>query len=89
MLKMKEKFLAIFPVDYVNANTAEAAALIEKYDILKAAVAEKALPYCNIVCITGDEMQDKLGGYLEELYAQNPKAVGGALPEDGFYYHGA
>ncbi len=34
-------------------------------------------------------MQDKLGGYLEELYAQNPKAVGGALPEDGFYYHGA
>jgi len=76
-------------VDYVNANTAEAAALIEKYDILKAAVAEKALPYCNIVCITGDEMQDKLGGYLEELYAQNPKAVGGALPEDGFYYHGA
>lgn len=75
-------------VDYVNANTAEAAALIEKYDILKAAVAEKALPYCNIVCITGDEMQDALSGYLNVLYEQNPDAVGGALPADDFYYHG-
>lgn len=75
-------------VDYVNANTADAAQLIEKYDILKAAVAEKALPYCNIVCITGDEMQDALSGYLNVLYEQNPDAVGGVLPEDDFYYHG-
>lgn len=75
-------------VDYVNVNTADAAALIEKYDILKAAVAEKALPYCNIVCITGDEMQDALSGYLNVLYEQNPDAVGGTLPADDFYYHG-
>lgn len=40
--------------------------------------------------ITGDEMQDKLGGYSRRTGAQNPAAVGGALPEDGFfYYHGA
>ena len=75
-------------MDYVNVNTADAAALIEKYDILKAAVAEKALPYCNIVCITGDEMQDALSGYLNVLYEQNPDAVGGTLPADDFYYHG-
>ncbi|MBM6828172.1 ABC transporter substrate-binding protein [Anaerotignum lactatifermentans] len=74
-------------VEYVNANTADAAQLIEKYDILKAAVAEKALPFCNIVCMTGDEMTDALSGYLNVLYEQNPAAVGGAMPADEFYYH--
>lgn len=73
-------------VEYVNANTKEAAALIEKYDIVSAAVAEKALPYCNITFIEGREMKQKLSGYLQVLFQQNPKAVGGALPTDDFYY---
>ncbi len=72
--------------DYVNANVEEAAALIEKQDIVPAAVAKKALPYCNITCIEGAEMQSMLGGYLSVLMEQNPKAVGGALPDDAFYY---
>ena len=43
-------------VEWVNGNTAEAAQLISEYGIVEAApVAEKALPYCNIVCITGSE----------------------------------
>lgn len=73
-------------VDYVNTNTADAAKLIEGYDIVPAAVAEKALPDCHIVCITGKDMQEKLSGYLQTLYDQNPAAVGGALPDDAFYY---
>lgn len=73
-------------VDYVNANIPQAAALIEKYDIVPAAVAQRALPYCNITFIEGEEMQQKLGGYLAELMAQNEKSVGGALPDDAFYY---
>ena len=73
-------------VDYVNANVTDAAALIEKYDIVTAAVAEKALPYCNITFIEGTEMQEKLSGYLNVLYEQNPASVGGALPADDFYY---
>ncbi len=73
-------------VDYVNANVTDAAALIEKYDIVTAAVAEKALPYCNITFIEGTEMQEKLSGYLNVLYEQNPTSVGGALPADDFYY---
>ncbi len=76
-------------VEYVQENNEEAAALIEQFDILKADVAQRALPYCNITYITGEEMQAKLSGYLEVLYEQNPKAVGGALPENTFYYHGA
>lgn len=73
-------------VAYVNENTEEAAALVGLYDIVPEAVAIKALPACNIVCITGDEMKQKLSGYLEVLNDQNPQAVGGSLPGDDFYY---
>lgn len=73
-------------VNYVNENIEEAAALIEKYDIVPAAVASKAIPECNITFITGEEMQKKLSGYLAVLLEQNPKSVGGALPEEDFYY---
>ena len=54
-------------MEWVNDNTADAAQLIGDYGIVDAAVAEKALPYCNIVCITGTEMMDKLSGYLSVL----------------------
>ena len=73
-------------VEWVNANTADAAELIGSYDIVEAAVAEKALPYCNIVCITGTEMKDKLSGYLQVLADADASSVGGAMPGDDFYY---
>lgn len=72
--------------DFVNKNIEEAVALIESYDIVKAAIAEKAIPYCNITCITGKEMKEKLSGYLNSLLEQNPEAVGGQLPDEAFYY---
>ena len=70
---------------YTNESRAEAAQLIEKYGIVKAAVAEKAIPFCNIVCVTGTDMKQMVSGYFEVLFAQNPKAVGGELPEDDFF----
>ncbi|MBE5960188.1 MAG: ABC transporter substrate-binding protein [Lachnospiraceae bacterium] len=73
-------------VDYVNANTKEAAAMIESFDIIAAQVAEKALPYCNITYIDGADMKEKLSGYLNVLYTANPQSVGGNLPNDDFYY---
>ncbi len=73
-------------VDYVNGNTEEAAKLIEKFDIVPAAVAQKALPYCNITFIEGAEMKNKLSGYLSVLLEQNEKSVGGEIPADDFYY---
>lgn len=75
-----------FSADFVNKNIEEAAALIESYDIVKAVIAEKAIPYCNITCITGKEMKEKLSGYLNSLLEQNPEAVGGQLPDEAFYY---
>lgn len=75
-------------IDYVVNNPADAATLIENVGIVKAAVAEKALPYCNITYLDGDEMKNAVNGYLTVLYEQNPKAVGGELPGDNFYYTG-
>lgn len=73
--------------EYVNANVKEAAAWVEKYGIVaKAPIAEKAIPACNITYIEGDEMKAKVGGYLQVLFDANPQSVGGALPEDDFYF---
>ena len=76
-------------VEFVNANPADAAVLVEKYGIVAAAVAEKAIPYCNICLIEGGEMQAKLGGYLEVLFEQDANSVGGKLPDADFYCHAA
>ena len=73
-------------VDWVNANTADAAALIGEYGIVDAAVAEKALPYCNIVCLTGADLLEALPGYLEVLYNADAAAVGGEMPDNSFYF---
>ncbi len=83
-----ERFLEQYAasVDWVNVNTADAAALIGEYGIVDAAVAEKALPACNIVCITGSEMKEKLSGYLQVLCDASADSVGGAMPGDEFYY---
>lgn len=74
-------------VDYANTETEAAAALCEKYGIVgKAALAQKALPACNIVFETGDEMKADLVSYFDVLFAADPASVGGALPGDDFYY---
>ncbi|NLY54313.1 MAG: ABC transporter substrate-binding protein [Firmicutes bacterium] len=72
--------------EYVNANIPESAQLIDKFGIVKADVAEKAIPYCNITYLDGAEMKAAMEGYLGVLFEQNPKSVGGALPEADFYY---
>jgi len=83
-----QKFLKEYAAStaYANENVAETAVLVEQYGIVKAAVAEKALPYCNIVCITGADMKPLMSGYLGVLLAQAPASVGNAVPGDDFYY---
>ncbi len=72
--------------EWVNSNIEEAAELIENAGIIKAAVARKALDKCNIVVWTGDKLKANLSVYLEALYNQNPKSVGGSVPGEEFYY---
>lgn len=72
---------------FANLNVKETAELVASAGIIeKAPVAEKAIPYCSIVCLNGAYMKEILPGYLEVLYQQEPSSVGGELPDDGFYY---
>ena len=73
-------------VKYVNDNVEEAAKLVGNYDIVTEDVAVKAIPECNIVCITGEDMKEQLSGYLAVLKDANPESIGGELPGDDFYY---
>ena len=72
---------------YANENVEAAARLVASYGIIeKAPVAEKAMPYCNITFIDGEEMKEALSGYLEVLFEQDAASVGGSLPGEDFYY---
>ena len=63
------------------------AALCERYGLIpKAALAEKAIPYCGLAYVDGDEMKAQLSGYLQVMFDADPKSVGGKLPGDDFYY---
>lgn len=76
-------------VEAANSDLEGTAALCEQYGVVaKAALAQKALPQCNIVFETGDEMKTDLETYFKVLYAADPASVGGALPADDFYYAG-
>ena len=87
--ELVDKFLMEYAesVEWVHENTAGAAELVAQNGIIESpAIAEKALPRCNIVCLTGQEMYEKLSGYLQVLAEAAPESVGGVLPRDDFYY---
>ena len=59
---------------------------VEAGIVAKEPIAAKAIPYCNITCVTGSEMKQALQSYLEILYSFDAKTVGGKLPEEDFYF---
>ena len=74
-------------VAYTSSNIDETAQLIAEYGIVASeAIAKKALPKCHIVCYINNNMRSALEGFLQVLYDQNPKSVGGSMPKDDFYY---
>ena len=73
-------------IGWVNANPAEAAALIEKHDIMPAAIAQPAIPSCNLQFIAAADAKQVMEDYLSVLLDYNPASVGGQLPDEGFYF---
>ena len=75
-------------IEFLNANVAEAANMVVDLGIYAgaAAVAEMAIPKCNIVYMDGEDMQAALSAFLEVMYDVAPASVGGALPDADFYY---
>lgn len=92
-LKEHEELVKVFleehqkSVEAINGDTATGATYaVEAGIIAKEPIAQKAIPKCNITCITGEAMKQALEGYLQVLYDQTPESVGGAMPADTFYY---
>ncbi len=73
-------------VALLSEDPAAAALLIEETGLFaKAAVAEKAIPRCNLCFVTGGEMQRQLSAFLEIMWETSPQSVGGAVPGEDFY----
>lgn len=74
-------------VERVNADADAASQLVEKHGVMpKAAVAKRAIPNCHIVFVEGKAMRAQIEPLYEVLLSANPASIGGALPDDGFYY---
>ncbi|MCM1087284.1 MAG: ABC transporter substrate-binding protein [Muribaculaceae bacterium] len=72
---------------YTNEHIEEAAELVAAYGIIeKAQIAVRAIPYCNITYLDGEDMKTALSEYLEILYGQDETFVGGSLPGEDFYF---
>ena len=83
-----KKFLEDYSasVEFISKGSDEAINMIVDAGILpKAGVAKKALPKCNICCITGEDMKDSIEVFYEKLYAVDRSSIA-AIPDDGFYY---
>ena len=74
-------------VAMVNSDADAASQLVEKHGVMpKAAVAKRAIPNCHIVFVEGEAVRTQIEPLYEVLLAANPASIGGALPDDGFYY---
>lgn len=54
-----------------------------------AALADKAVPNCNVVCIRSEEMKDDLSGTSRRSTPPRPPPSAARYPDDGFYYIGS
>lgn len=71
--------------EFANTNVENAAQLVDKFGIFGADIAKKAIPYCNITLIDGNDMKNKINKYLKVLYDENPASIGQEMPKDDFY----
>lgn len=74
-------------IAYLTEEPETAAQLIESTGIFaKAAVAQKAIPNCNVCFITGEDMVTPMEQFLAVMFDVAPSSIGGAIPGEDFYY---
>lgn len=83
-----EKLLETFKnsIEKAKSNPDETATLLEKYDIMPAPVAKKAIPNLALEYKDGDKLKEMMAKHLEDLNNTNPQLIGGSIPEDDFYF---
>lgn len=74
-------------ITFANENVADAAKEIAALEIIPAVpLAEKALPSCRLVFVSGADMQAQAAPLYDILFAANPASVGGKVPADEYYF---
>ena len=85
------QFLADYgaSIEEVRSDPASAAKDIVAAGVFaQEAVAERAIPNCNLCFITGEEMRGAMSEFLGIMAEVAPESIGGAAPDGGFYYLG-
>ena len=75
-------------VEYCTNVDEVAGYCVEQGIIPSIDIAKAAIPNCNIVYVDGADMKERISGYFGILFDSNPASIGGALPDDSFYYAG-
>ncbi len=75
--------------DTASSDLDKTASLVVAQEIIaKEPIAKKAIPECNVTCISGKDIEPAIAGYYKILFDQDPKSLGGSLPDSSFYYAG-
>ena len=84
--------LAAFLAEYeesVNLLSSDISGAVQKIEAAgifpQAAIAERAIPHCNVCFVTGEQMKSELSAFLQIMFEAAPQSIGGALPADDFY----
>ena len=76
-------------IEFAATNIDEAAKHCATYKITASeAIAKKAIPTCNLCYVVGSDMKTNVNGYLNVLFTADKTSIGGAMPNDDFYYNG-
>ena len=74
-------------IAFLAADTAEAGELIEQTGVFtNGKVAAKAIPNCNIVFLSGEDMKKSMSQFLDIMSTISPASIGGAVPGEDFYF---
>lgn len=75
-------------IAFLSASVKEAAQLIVEEGIFagNAPIVEAAIPRCNVTFKRGEDVKTALSTFYGVLFSVDPASIGGAVPQDGFYY---
>jgi NitT/TauT family transport system substrate-binding protein len=73
-------------IGWLNKNPEKGGVLAEKYVQVSAVAVQKGLPRCNLSYQPVRKVRPAVRQFLTRLSENAPAAIGGKLPDDGFYY---
>lgn len=75
-------------IAYLNSGADDIGDIIESTGVFSnGTVAKKAVPNCNVRFVIGADMLEQMNSFLEIMFDLAPESIGGAVPENDFYYN--